>query len=1704
MESVVKKCLWMNLEATMLPWDLPYRLEAVLKKKRLVLLVASLCLLSLSAAAQSTYSEAYTFTTFAGKALGGSADGAGTDAQFDDPEGVAVDNAGNVYVADGCTIRKITSAGEVSTIVGFAWTGGSADGTNSAARFYYPEGVAVDSAGNVYVADSGNCTIRKITPVGTNWVVSTIAGLADNPGTTDGTNSDARFGEPYGVAVDSAGNLYVGDWNYFTIRKITPVGTNWVVSTIAGLAGNSGTNDGTNSDARFYHPEGMAVDTNGNVYVADSWNHMMRKIMPVGTNWVVSTIAGQAGHYGANDGTGTNAQFSFPNGIALDTNGNLYVGDTYNSTIRKITPVGTNWVVSTFAGQAGLEGCNDGTGTNASFNLPNGTAVDTNGNVYVADGHNNTIRMITSLEVVSTMAGSAPDSEGSVNGTGSDARFDFPQDVAVDSNGNVYVADSRNNTIRKITSQAVVSTLAGLAGTTGTNDGAGSDARFNNPIGVAVDSNGNVYVGDSYNATIRKVTSEGLVTTIAGLYAGTNDGVGTNAQFNGPQGVAVDSAGNVYVADSENYTIRKITPVGTNWVVSTIAGLAGNCGANDGTNSAARFCYPSDVAVDSAGNVYVADNGNGLVRMITPVGTNWVVSTIAWGAAAVAVDRATNVYMANWYGDVIQKIIPVGTNWVVSTIAGAWLVAGSADGAGSAAMFDGPQGVAVDGAGNVYVADTGNNTIRKGVFTPYTAANPVSVIQPANNATLVVTLLPPEANGRWRFPWELAWRQSGTAATNLVPNQNYTVQFSPVPGYLAIPAQETIFIAGGTNSVTGQYYPTMTSVDTNSGGSLEVVFQVNPPSGAGWRLLGDTNAFLPSGFATNLLPGNYLIEFAAISNFTQLPIQSVQISAGLPTVVQEIYQGSQPAPSGFLLPEPVPSGEISDTNYPYGFNGQLETEVGYGSGVAVEANVVLTAAHLVFNDQTLTYVSMSNVWWYPQEDAPQFVPYPQQAQGTLMLSGYASARTSDLLTNGLSADQSSPESRNFDVAALYFPSPVAGGGYAGYLPSDATPNSWLTSTANKMLVGYPVDGSMFQAPGVVPGQMYEIGPQPYPLSVNTEQVNEQQEVYTASWFLSYPGNSGGPLYVEFDGNYYPAGVYLGTLYNGATYASAVRAIDSNVVNLITNAQYFVTTGTNNSGGGVVTITANQAIGANNPGYVQIQLGPPAAVQAGAGWRLEGDTTYASASNYTEEVFSTSVVVQFAPVSGYSPPTNQTITVRPGQVSTHVALYTAINPVQVPPGALEVLTNGVGKITSTSGAANGAALIPGNNYKITASVLPGRNWCFSNWMGGTNIGSLAILSTHPVLSFTMTNNLILEANFVTNPFTGAAGVYNGLFYPTNGVSEESSGFFTATIPASSKGTYSAKMLLAGVSYPFSGTFDLSGFAEKTVVRSGKTPVTVDLQINVTAPNDQMTGSVSNAVEGWSSALIGERAVFNAKSNPATNYAGKYTLVIPPGSNAPVSSPGGYGDAALTTTLAGNVSLSGYLGDGAAISQSVPVAEDGNIPLYLSLYSRRGLLLGWLTLTNNPANQPAQTILGTNLSWIKVSGRAGTLYEQGFTNTNITVLGSLYVRPPSGADILILTNGTLTLSNGDLAGALIYSNLTIAGNKLINNDPDNPTNKLSVVINRTNGTMTVTFRPTGARGNTVGKGVVLQNDTNAAGTNAAGWFLGTNQSGYFQLQ
>ena len=351
--------------------------------------------LPVAALGQSDYATPYTFTTLAGLAGNpGSADGTNGAARFRNPEGVALDSAGNLYVADNGngTIREVTPAGVVTTLAGTPFILGTNDGMGSAARFFYPQGVAVDTNGNVYVVDCANHTIRKVSPVGTNWVVTTLAGSAGTYGSADGTNDAARFYYPLGVALDNAGNLYVADARNYTIRKVTPIGTNWVVTTLAGLARVTGSADGTNSDARFSHPGGVAVDSSGNVYVTDGGSNTIRKLTPVGTNWVVTTLAGTAASTGSTDGTNGTALFSTPFGVAVDSAGSVYVTDEGNSTIRKLTPVGTNWVVTTLAGVAGQTGGADGTGSAALFNSPDYVAVDSLGNLYVSEFAYNTIR----------------------------------------------------------------------------------------------------------------------------------------------------------------------------------------------------------------------------------------------------------------------------------------------------------------------------------------------------------------------------------------------------------------------------------------------------------------------------------------------------------------------------------------------------------------------------------------------------------------------------------------------------------------------------------------------------------------------------------------------------------------------------------------------------------------------------------------------------------------------------------------------------------------------------------------------------------------------------------------------------------------------------------------------------------------------------------------------------------------------------------------------------------------------------------------------------------------------------------------------------------------------------------------------------------------------------------------------------------------
>jgi hypothetical protein len=544
---------------------------------------------------------------------------------------------------------------------------------------------------------------------------TTFAGSAAQ-GNVDGVTNNSEFDNPGGVAMDVFGNLYIADTADDTIRKIAADGT---VSTFAGSPGISGTVDGSRTNALFNAPQGIAVDGLGNVYVADTGNNTIRKITVAG---VVSTLAGLAGNAGSANGNGTNAAFDSPEGLAVDSSGTIFVADTWNDTIREISPSGT---VATLAGWPGSFGSTNATGTNALFYEPGGVAVDTSDDVFVADTGNNAIREIASGGTVTTLAGSIGNF-GSTNATGTNALFDAPQGLAIDSAGNLYVADYLNNAIRKVTPAGVVTTVAGSAGSFGSANG--TNALFWGPESVAVNPTNNnlVYIADTGNSTIRRLLATGQTWTVSAFAgnasAGSADATGNAARFFWPMDVASDGHGNFYVADAQNNTIRKIAADGT---ASTFAGFPGVTGSANATGTNASFNNPSAVAVDGSGNLYVADTGNSVIREITSGGA---VSTLAGSAGNVGSSDgsgsgaqfdapegiAVNSSGYVFVADTLNHTIrQIAPGGAVTTFAGTAGNFGSADGTNGVAQFDRPAGLAVDGSGNLFVADMFNQTIRE-------------------------------------------------------------------------------------------------------------------------------------------------------------------------------------------------------------------------------------------------------------------------------------------------------------------------------------------------------------------------------------------------------------------------------------------------------------------------------------------------------------------------------------------------------------------------------------------------------------------------------------------------------------------------------------------------------------------------------------------------------------------------------------------------------------------------------------------------------------------------------------------------------------------------------------------------------------------------------------------------------------------------------
>ena len=393
-----------------------------------------------------------------------------------------------------------------------------------------------------------------------------------------------------------------------------------------------------------------------------------RPALAAESSYTFTTLAGSLGSAGSADGTGTAAQFNRPIALAVDGAGNVYVVEGASFRLRKITPEGA---VTTLPG---------------SFNYPAGVAIDGNGTLYVANTSEQSIDTVSAAGVVTALAGGGR-APGYADGTGSAAKFNYPYGVAVDGLGNAYVADTFNNVIRKITSAGVVSTLAGQAPQPGFLDGTGGEARFNNPLALAADAGGTVFVADFLNQTIRKITPAGVVTTLAGKapLSGGADGTGADARFDSPYGIAIDSQGNLFVAEEFNHTVRQVTAAGE---VTTIGGLAKSPGSADGAGNVARFNRPAGIAVDSQGNIYVADQFNHLVRKGVPAAPPPVITLTAPRVGVTAGLVELTVEAPSGRTVILQGSVdlvqwqPLRTN----TVSGVWAVSESV-GAGSGSRF---------------------------------------------------------------------------------------------------------------------------------------------------------------------------------------------------------------------------------------------------------------------------------------------------------------------------------------------------------------------------------------------------------------------------------------------------------------------------------------------------------------------------------------------------------------------------------------------------------------------------------------------------------------------------------------------------------------------------------------------------------------------------------------------------------------------------------------------------------------------------------------------------------------------------------------------------------------------------------------------------------------------------------------------------------
>lgn len=662
------------------------------------------------------------------------------------PSGVALIGAGHVLISDesnnlvwlanltGSTVHvfgQTIAAGRMASVAGNGTRGSAGDGGSATqAQLYFPSGLAVNRAGTLFIADAGNNRIRAV--LAASGVISTVAGSgAAGFGGDGGPATRAELYFPAGVTLDGVGHLFIADTGNNRIREVVATGviTTVVGSGIPGFGGDGG----PATQAELHFPYGAAIDAAGHFFIADTGNNRIRTVQT--TTGIISTVAGTGiPSFGGDGGPAAQAGLYNPHAVAVDRSGRLLIADTNNNRIRAVL-VATG-VITTVAGSgvAGFGG-DGGLATQAQLANPTGLAVDGAGNVFLTDARNNRLREVLAAGgSISTVAGSGSLDFSGDGGAAVQAELSYPNAVAVDGSGNVFLTDARNDRVREVlVATGVITTVAGDgAGGFGGDGGAATQAKLNVPSGVAIDGSGNLFIVDQYNQRIREVlAATGVITTMAGSGTagfGGDGGSATQAQLANPTGVAVDGAGNLFIADQGNQRIREV--LAATGVITTVAG-SGSLGfsGDGGPATNATLNTPSAVAVDAAGNLFIADQGNQRIREV--LAATGVMTTVAGSGvsgfsgdggpatqadlsdpSAVAVDGADNLFFVDAGNDRIREVF--AATGAISTVAGSGSVGFSGDGGPAIqATLNYPTGVAVDSLSDLFIADAANNRVRQ-------------------------------------------------------------------------------------------------------------------------------------------------------------------------------------------------------------------------------------------------------------------------------------------------------------------------------------------------------------------------------------------------------------------------------------------------------------------------------------------------------------------------------------------------------------------------------------------------------------------------------------------------------------------------------------------------------------------------------------------------------------------------------------------------------------------------------------------------------------------------------------------------------------------------------------------------------------------------------------------------------------------------------